>query len=119
MAHSEYKRGTEPLADTTQDLGPFKGGRAFNLSVDERDFTNQACAELVWLTTTSITSFMSRACSCSVSSSSCSSLPKSLVDVAVARPQSPWLERSRWWLRTPCPRCAAAPRRHQHIDGIS
>ena len=47
MAHSQYKRGTEPLADTTQDLGPFKGGRAFNLSVDERDFTNQACAELM------------------------------------------------------------------------
>src|SRR5215217_4893093 len=71
MAHSKYKRGTEPLADTNQDLGPFKGGRAFNLSVDERDFTNQACAELVWLTTRSITSFMSRLCSYAVSCSSC------------------------------------------------
>ena len=65
ITHSKYKRGTEPLADTTPDLGPFEGGRAFNLSIEERDFTNQACAELVWLTTRSITSFMSRACSCS------------------------------------------------------
>ena len=74
------------MADTNQDLGPFKGGRAFNLSVDERDFTNQACAERVLLTTRSITSFMSRACSCAVSSSSCSSVPKSGGDVVVARP---------------------------------
>ena|SRR5215203_5081792 len=85
MAHSKYERGAEPLADPTQDLGPFKGGRAFNLSVHERDFTNQACAELVWLTR-STASFTSRACGCAVSSSSCSSVPKSGVDVVVARP---------------------------------
>jgi hypothetical protein len=26
------KRGTKPLADTTQDLGPYKGGRPFKFT---------------------------------------------------------------------------------------
>ena len=58
-----------------------RGGRhqyqsRLGLSFEDRDSTNQGCSSEVWLTTRSMTSFMPRACSPSVSSRRSSRVPK-------------------------------------------
>ncbi len=58
-----------------------RGGRhqyqsRLGLSFEDRDSMNQGCSSEVWLTTRSMTSFMPRACSPSVSSRKSSSVPK-------------------------------------------